>query len=69
MLENELQGKIARVIYDKGFGFIEGEDGDTYFFHAYGTRDFDRLMMGDRVVFFKQEHDKGLRAIRVRKAP
>jgi cold shock CspA family protein len=69
MLENEQRGKVTRVIYDKGYGFIESEDGKTYFFHAYGTRDFDRLMMNDRVVFYIQEHEKGLRAIRVRRAP
>ena len=27
------QGKIKRLISDRGFGFIEGERGDDLFFH------------------------------------
>ena len=27
------QGKIKRLVSDRGFGFIEGEQGDDLFFH------------------------------------
>lgn len=30
---HRMNGTISRVIADKGFGFIAGEDGQDYFFH------------------------------------
>jgi cold shock CspA family protein len=57
MLQDEKQGAIKRVLYDKHFGFISGDDGSEYFFHVHevssGRSVFDRLVMGDRVKFFK----------------
>lgn len=28
------QGKIKRLVSDRGFGFIEGEQGDLFFHHS-----------------------------------
>ncbi len=28
-----MRGKIINFKFEKGFGFIEGEDGENYFFH------------------------------------
>ena len=38
-------GSIKKVVADRGFGFITGEDGKDYFFHRDGLSesiDFDR---------------------------
>ncbi len=31
-----LNGKIKRIVAERGFGFITGEDGTDYFFHRSG---------------------------------
>jgi CspA family cold shock protein len=61
-------GTIKRVISDRGFGFIAGEDGKEYFFHRDGLNsslDFDRLVGGERVSFETERGPKGDRAVRV----
>lgn len=65
--DNEQAGTITGHFFAKGYGFVESE-GVSYFFHAHEARDFERLSTGDEVVFFPQEHERGPRAIRVRKA-
>ena len=32
-----MQGKIRTYFTDKGYGFIDGTDGNSYFFHISGT--------------------------------
>lgn len=58
----ELSGAIKYVLYVKNFGFIKGDDGDEYFFHANdidgGRSTFDRLSFGDRVKFFKSSEQR-----------
>jgi CspA family cold shock protein len=47
-------GTIKKVVADRGFGFITGEDGKDYFFHRDGltaSLDFDRLAGGEKVQF------------------
>lgn len=60
-------GQVLRLIPDKGFGFIRGNDGREYFFHrsAVGA-DFEMLTPGQTVQFDEQPSDKGPRAGRVR---
>lgn len=69
------QGYIARLVTDRGFGFIKGyapeEDGTTpeWFFHRSecdALSPFDRMRVKDRVKFDEQYHDKGMRAVNVR---
>jgi CspA family cold shock protein len=68
-------GTIARLVADKGFGFIrvDGVDGaaDDYFFHRSALRgtQFDCLDLGDRVSFDAVDGPKGLRAENVNVAP
>ena len=53
----------------KGFGFIQGEDGQEYFMHRSVVRDgsvFEQLREGQTVVFEAGRGDKGLRAENVR---
>ncbi|MDP9273103.1 MAG: cold shock domain-containing protein, partial [Chloroflexota bacterium] len=45
---------MKKIISDRGFGFITGEDGKDYFFHRDGldrSLEFDRLVGGEKVSF------------------
>ncbi len=62
-------GTVKKIVSDRGFGFISGEDGREYFFHRTGVArplDFDRLAGGERVAFDVQASDRGPRAVNVR---
>ena len=62
-------GSIKKVVADRGFGFITGEDGKDYFFHRDGlsaSMDFDRVVGGERVEFELQSSPRGPRAVNVR---
>jgi CspA family cold shock protein len=64
-------GTVKRVISERGFGFIVGEDGKEYFFHRDGLTssvDFDRLVGGESVNFDVETGPKGDRAVRVQAA-
>ena len=64
-----MTGTISKVISDKGFGFIQGEDGQEYFIHRTAVRDgsvFEQLREGQPIVFDAGRGDKGLRAENVR---
>jgi CspA family cold shock protein len=64
-------GTVKRVISERGFGFIVGEDGKEYFFHRDGLTssvDFDRLVGGEKVSFETETGPKGDRAVRVQAA-
>lgn len=54
-----MNGKIKKVIADKGFGFIRDETGTDRFFHRDQTlANFDALKDGDAVVFRPVENPK-----------
>jgi len=61
-------GTIARLLIDKGFGFIRDEGGIEHFFHRSAVRDavFELLREGQRVEFSAEESSKGPRAGDVR---
>jgi cold shock protein len=62
-----MMGTITRVVTDKGFGFITGEDGQDYFFHRSAfDRELDPMVQGLRVTFDVSRGPKGLRAENVR---
>jgi len=63
-----MQGKIKRVVRDRGFGFIRSSDGQQVFFHRSSLQqmDFDGLKEGDAVEFEVEQSEKGLRASNVR---
>ena len=64
-----MTGTITRIIADRGFGFINGDNGTDYFFprqEVGGGLDFARLKSGDRVTFEEQRGPKGPRAGSVR---
>ena len=61
-------GTIARLLIDKGFGFIRDESGVEHFFHRSSVRQtvFELLREGQRVEFTTEESPKGPRAAEVR---
>ncbi|HET7028537.1 MAG TPA: cold shock domain-containing protein [Candidatus Limnocylindrales bacterium] len=64
-------GRIKKLVSDRGFGFITGEDGKDYFFHRdalAGSLDFDRLNGGEQVEFNVEQSPRGPRASSVRPA-
>lgn len=64
-------GIVRKVIADRGYGFITGEDGKDYFFHRDGlasSLQFDRMTEGERVEFDLQASQRGPRAVNVRAA-
>lgn len=62
-------GTIARLLSDKGFGFVRGSDGQEYFFHRSGAgQGFIDLREGQSVVFEEESSPKGPRATQVRPA-
>lgn len=59
-----MNGTVKRVVADKGFGFVLGEDGHEYFFHksaCVGMR-FESLREGQAVTFDAGQGPKGPRA-------
>ena len=61
-------GTIARLLIDKGFGFIRAEGGTEHFFHRSAVRGavFELLREGQRVEFTQEDSPKGPRAGEVR---
>jgi cold shock CspA family protein len=66
-----LRGRIRRIKAEKKYGWIAGDDGIDYFFHAYGIkksspRQFNELHEQDRLEFDTVHPDgKGPRAIEI----
>jgi CspA family cold shock protein len=70
-MEKTMDGKITKVLADKGFGFIKGEDGREYFMHRSAVRDgsvFEQLRDSQPVTFDIGQGEKGPRAENVRLA-
>lgn len=57
-------GTIQMLNKDRKFGFIKGEDGKEYFFHATALKNCTivDLEKGDEMEFEDSVSDKGLRA-------
>ncbi len=63
-------GKIKRLMKDRGFGFIKGNDGQEVFFHRSSLTDlpFESLSEGQDVEFEIEQSPKGPRASKIRPA-
>jgi CspA family cold shock protein len=61
------QGRIKKLVSDKGFGYIAG-DGEDMFFHHSSVEgiNFDELQEGQTVEFEIGRGPKGMRAEHVR---
>ena len=64
----KVKGKIKKLVRDRGFGFVRGDDGKEVFFHrsGLGSTDYDSLAEGDVVEYVVQEGPRGARAENVR---
>ena len=64
------KGKIKKMVRDRGFGFIRGDDGKEVFFHRSGLNaaEYDNLNEGDNVEYVVQEGPRGARAENVKPA-
>jgi CspA family cold shock protein len=62
------RGRIKKMVRDRGFGFIRGDDGKEVFFHRSGMNgsDYDAISEGDIVEYVIQEGPRGARAEHVR---
>ncbi len=62
------KGRIKKMVRDRGFGFIRGDDGKEVFFHRSGMNgtDYDNISEGDTVEYVIQEGPRGARAEHVR---
>lgn len=61
----KVRGVIKRLVLNKGFGFIEGDDKLERFFHKSACRpwvNFDALAEGDAITFEEDRSPKGPRA-------
>jgi cold shock protein len=61
------QGTIKKILAEKGFGFIDGENGELFFHHSAveGTQ-IEALRVGQSVSYEEGRGPKGPRAEKVR---
>ena len=64
----KVKGRIKKLVPERGFGFVRGDDGKEVFFHrsGLGGADYDSLSEGDVVEYVVQEGPRGPRAENVR---
>jgi CspA family cold shock protein len=62
-----MDGKVKWFNERKGYGFIEGEDGNDYFVHHTAIKGGASLYDGDAVTFDPAEGDRGKKAENVEK--
>lgn len=61
-----LEGKIKKLVAEKGFGFVSGDKRDV-FFHcsAVSGMRFEALQVGQSVLYEVEQSDRGPQAVRV----
>ena len=62
-----VEGTVKFFNRIRNYGFINGDDGKTYFVHGTGLREGTMIDEGDRVSFTATEGDKGPKAEDVEK--
>jgi CspA family cold shock protein len=63
-----MKGKVKFFNRTKEFGFITGDDGKDYFVHKTGLVGISSLNENDSVEFDTEQGEKGLKAVKVKKA-
>jgi len=61
------EGTVKFFNGERNYGFINGDDGKTYFVHGTGLKESVKIDEGDRVSFKAVEGDKGPKAEEVEK--
>ena len=64
-----MTGQVDTIIGDRGFAFVNGQDGQRYFLHATQVAEgvhFDDLTVGQEVEFEVEASDRGPRATKAR---
>ena len=57
-----LTGTIKKWEQSKGWGFIEGDDGEDYFINVANVRKGQRMRLGQRVKFDYAQTQRGFEA-------
>lgn len=65
MSESQITGKVRSFSPEKGFGFIQGSDGKSYFVHVSQVQDRAHLQDGQSVSFYGEPSPKGYKATNV----
>jgi len=62
---DRVNGTVIKVHPVEGYGFVKGEDGNSYFLHVtdYNPQTFFDLRENDIVNFKPKQTDRGLRAL------
>lgn len=60
-----MEGKVKWFNNKKGYGFIEGDDGNDYFVHYTALDENTRIRDNDEVTFEPAEGEKGKQAQKV----
>lgn len=62
-----MHGHVARLREDEGYGFIEGRDGNEYYFSVTNVKHpgFERLMIGDAVEYIAEPIKDGWQACHI----
>jgi CspA family cold shock protein len=64
-LDERIEGRIKRLVHDRGFGFVVDLGGAEFFFHRTAVQDYEALREGDAVTFVPTHGPKGKRAEQV----
>lgn len=62
-----MHGHVARMREEEGYGFIEGTDGNEYYFSVTNVRSpgFERLLIGDAVEYIPEPVSEGWQACHI----
>ncbi len=67
LFEANMTGSIKKIVADRGFGFINSDQGEVFFHRSVlANASFESLQPGQQVEFEAERGPKGLRATSVR---